>query len=241
MFTLIAHRGACCEAQENTLKSLEMAADLGADVVECDPGLTQDGKLILFHDNDLQRLAGDPRKHSDMTRSEVRESLGKAGLTLTTMEDLENHYRKDAAILFDMKIHPTDEIFFRYLKNLPFRAIAGVHSVSEAKLAVEVLGGENVLAFMPKPEDWEAYGSAGCGNLRLWEHWLGEYTPDLLKAKFPKAQVWIMARDVNNSHPLHCMDGSKESIDKAMAMHADGMLLNDIRMARAYVDSKEAK
>ncbi len=57
---VIGHRGARRLAVENTLESLRIALDLGADGVEFDVQLTADGELVLFHDDDLQRLANRP-------------------------------------------------------------------------------------------------------------------------------------------------------------------------------------
>ena len=50
---VIAH----CESQntENTISALQQAAHDGATCVECDVQMTLDDKLIIFHDNRLQR------------------------------------------------------------------------------------------------------------------------------------------------------------------------------------------
>lgn len=235
MFKLIAHRGASCEAQENTLDALRLAADLGADAVECDPRYTKDGHLVLFHDDDLSRMANDNRAVSDLTLEQLREALSRSGMALTTQEELERQYTGSAPILFDLSFYPTDDVFFRHIAALPFPVIAGVHTPAEARLAVNALGGARVLAFMRKPEDFPLYGDAGCGILRLWEGWLDRFTPAMLKERYPQAEVWIMAHDPAVRHPLFCMNGSDASIDRAIALGADGMLLNDIRRARAHL------
>lgn len=49
-FHVQGHRGACAEAQENTLPSFEKAIEAGADTVEFDVHLTKDGVLVLHHD-----------------------------------------------------------------------------------------------------------------------------------------------------------------------------------------------
>ncbi len=51
---LVAHRGLpSAEAPDNTLGSYERALHEGADAVECDLRLADDGELILFHDRGL--------------------------------------------------------------------------------------------------------------------------------------------------------------------------------------------
>lgn len=57
---VIGHRGARRLAVENTLESLRIALADGADGVEFDVQRTADGELVLFHDDDLRRLAGRP-------------------------------------------------------------------------------------------------------------------------------------------------------------------------------------
>ena len=45
-----AHRGASAEAPANTLAAFLLAAELGADGVELDVHLSQDGELVVIHD-----------------------------------------------------------------------------------------------------------------------------------------------------------------------------------------------
>ena len=55
MTTIIAHRGARSVAPENTMAAARKAFDFGADLWETDVGVTKDERLILFHDNSLER------------------------------------------------------------------------------------------------------------------------------------------------------------------------------------------
>ncbi len=52
---IIGHRGAKGQAPENTIASFKKAFELGAKWVELDVKETQDGVLILMHDDDLDR------------------------------------------------------------------------------------------------------------------------------------------------------------------------------------------
>jgi glycerophosphoryl diester phosphodiesterase len=52
---VIGHRGACGLAPENTLAAFRLAADLGAQAIETDLQLTRDGRIVLVHDDKLQR------------------------------------------------------------------------------------------------------------------------------------------------------------------------------------------
>ncbi len=59
---IVGHRGAAGEELENTLASVERALADGVDMIEVDLQLTADGKLVVFHDETLERLAGGDRR-----------------------------------------------------------------------------------------------------------------------------------------------------------------------------------
>jgi glycerophosphoryl diester phosphodiesterase len=52
---IFAHRGASADAPENTLASFKLAVEQGAQAVELDAKLSNDGKIIVIHDQTLQR------------------------------------------------------------------------------------------------------------------------------------------------------------------------------------------
>jgi glycerophosphoryl diester phosphodiesterase len=68
-----AHRGHARAAPENTLSAIRKAIDSGADYAEVDVQLTADGVIVLVHDRDLKRVAGDPRRVEGLTYDEVRK------------------------------------------------------------------------------------------------------------------------------------------------------------------------
>jgi len=62
---VVAHRGASADELENTLPAFRRARDEGADAVELDVMRCGSGEVVVFHDDDLQRLfsqAGETRK-----------------------------------------------------------------------------------------------------------------------------------------------------------------------------------
>ena len=56
-FIKIAHRGASGVYPENTQLALEKALEARVDMIEVDCQLTQDGHVVIFHDEDLKRTA----------------------------------------------------------------------------------------------------------------------------------------------------------------------------------------
>ena len=55
-FRFVAHRGASYLAPENTVASIKLAWELGADAAECDVMLSSDNQVLVFHDKKTKNL-----------------------------------------------------------------------------------------------------------------------------------------------------------------------------------------
>lgn len=53
---VIAHRGGCGLAPENTIPAIRNAVEMGVDVIEMDVQLTKDGALVVIHDSTVNRV-----------------------------------------------------------------------------------------------------------------------------------------------------------------------------------------
>ena len=56
-FKKIAHRGASGQYPENTRLAFVKAIEAGVDMIELDCQMTQDGHVVVFHDERLTRTA----------------------------------------------------------------------------------------------------------------------------------------------------------------------------------------
>lgn len=70
---VIAHRGAAGARPENTLAAFEKAIEDGADWLELDVQESADGEVIVVHDSDFMKLAGDDLKVWDATSEKLAE------------------------------------------------------------------------------------------------------------------------------------------------------------------------
>lgn len=74
MFTMqiIGHRGACGYAPENTLSSIELALDLGVEMIEIDVQMCATGELVVIHDDSVDRTTNGTGLVSELTFDELR-------------------------------------------------------------------------------------------------------------------------------------------------------------------------
>jgi len=92
---IIGHRGASADAPENTLASVRLGWEQGADAVEVDVYLTRDGHLAVIHDKTTQRTAGLDKPVTEQTLAELQsldagswKDARWAGERIPTLEDV---------------------------------------------------------------------------------------------------------------------------------------------------------
>ena len=73
MFINYAHRGASAYAPENTMLSFYLGVYMQANGIETDVQMTKDGVLVLFHDDTLRRVTGQPGCVQDYTFAQLRQ------------------------------------------------------------------------------------------------------------------------------------------------------------------------
>jgi glycerophosphoryl diester phosphodiesterase len=70
--TVFAHRGASSRAPENTLEAFRLAAESGAGGLELDIHMTSDGRIVVIHDDSVNRTTDGEGFVRDMTLHAVR-------------------------------------------------------------------------------------------------------------------------------------------------------------------------
>lgn len=106
----IAHRGASGSAPENTIAAVKKGMEAGADMIEIDVHLSKDNRLIVIHDNTLDRTTNLKGKVKDYTLEELKKAdagswFGKQwkGEPLPTLEDVINAINGKAKLLIEIK------------------------------------------------------------------------------------------------------------------------------------------
>ena len=106
---VLAHRGFIQGGVENTLPALQAAAKAGADRVEFDVLETKDGRFVVMHDTNLQRLAGRNLNVKDLTQDELTKITVRAGGMEAKIPSLEEWIQLSIQLnlpqLLEIKLH----------------------------------------------------------------------------------------------------------------------------------------
>lgn len=89
---VLAHRGLTIDAfgaaiDENTIPAFARALEVGATHLESDIQVTSDGIPVLFHDDDLARVAGTANRISELPYADLRTIQLQHGGTIPSLEE----------------------------------------------------------------------------------------------------------------------------------------------------------
>ncbi|MDZ7637857.1 MAG: glycerophosphodiester phosphodiesterase family protein [Bryobacterales bacterium] len=180
---IIAHRGSSADRPENTLSAYRRAIEAGADAIEIDLRLTNDGHLVSFHDGTLDRTTGVSGSIESTSLEEVRKldagswfGAGYEGERIPTFSEILNLAKGRIVVFIDLK--DGDEGYARQVvEDLrhwgdPKETILGVRSVAAAVYYRRHLPQTRQAGLIPKPEDIRAFAAAAVNVIRLWPEWL---------------------------------------------------------------------
>ena len=101
----IAHRGIHDNKTiaENSMTAFRKAVEAGYGI-ELDVRFTKDRRMVVFHDDDLNRMCGDPRLVSDVTYNELKNiPLRHSGETIPTLREVLDVVNGQVPLLIEMK------------------------------------------------------------------------------------------------------------------------------------------
>lgn len=107
---IAAHRGASEDLPENTIVALAAAVELGCDFVEFDVRATRDGRLVVIHDDRLERTTDGEGRVGERTLHELRPLdagswMGErhAGRKIPTLNETLAVIQQSAPFIVDFK------------------------------------------------------------------------------------------------------------------------------------------
>jgi glycerophosphoryl diester phosphodiesterase len=108
--TNIAHRGASSYAPENTRAAFDMAINMGVKHIELDVHSSKDGRLVVIHDDLLDRTTNGSGKVNDYTLKELKTlDAGSwfdhkySGEKLCTLEEILVEYKSEVYLHVEIK------------------------------------------------------------------------------------------------------------------------------------------
>ena len=134
---IYAHRGSSVEHPELTMAAYKAAIDDGADGFECDVRLTKDNQLVLWHDADMNRVAGNSTRIADSNFNEIKQHYPQV-LILEELLVLARDNKKELAIETKHPV-PTGSAVEKKVMELLVqeKPVADIHIMSFSWLALE--------------------------------------------------------------------------------------------------------
>ena len=134
---IYAHRGSSIEHPELTMAAYKAAIDDGADGFECDVRLTKDNQLVLWHDADMQRVAGNSARIADSTFKEIKSHYPQA-MTLEELLTLARDHKRELAIETKHPVPSASAVEKKVMRLLSQeKQVADIHIMSFSWLALE--------------------------------------------------------------------------------------------------------
>jgi glycerophosphoryl diester phosphodiesterase len=150
MTLVVAHRGASAQAPENTMEAFRLAVEAGADAIELDVQLSQDGQLALIHDDTVDRTtdgAGhvdgfsmDGLRHFDagarFTAADGTTPFAGVGLKIPTLPEVLDWLPDGVGLVVEIKARAAVPKVIEALRGRPVReqGLASVISFDEASI-----------------------------------------------------------------------------------------------------------
>lgn len=85
---VIGHRGAMGHETENTVASIQKAIELGVDMIEIDVFKIKSGEIVVFHDDNLERLTNAEGAIEDRNLVELQEVTVDGGHQIPLLEEV---------------------------------------------------------------------------------------------------------------------------------------------------------
>jgi glycerophosphoryl diester phosphodiesterase len=137
---IFAHRGfaAAPGLVENTIPAFQAALELGATHIESDIQVTKDGIAVLFHDDDLTRVAGLPQKISEIESEQLLAIDLGGGVRIPTLREALTTL-PEASFNLDLKVFGAIDPSVAIIRELEAEHRVLLTSFSEARRNAAIL------------------------------------------------------------------------------------------------------
>jgi glycerophosphoryl diester phosphodiesterase len=199
---IMGHRGAMGTAPENTMASFKQAVELGVEAIELDVHLSKDGKLVVIHDETVDRTTDGTGEVAELTLAELKAlDAGSsfdpkfAGERIPTLEEVLAWAKDVVPVVIEVK-------FNKHLQQIVQATVAEVERLGAADRVAVISFDHNVsfgvkslrpniitaALYVSRPVDPVGVATAAKadGLLPMW----GLLTPDQVE-KAHAAKLWV--------------------------------------------------
>ena len=100
---VIAHRGSCMEALENSFEAFDLALNQGAQRIEFDVQVTKDGEALVIHDANLKRTALKSGRVADLNAQQLRSIKLKNNEAIPFLGEVIERYKGKLEFNIELK------------------------------------------------------------------------------------------------------------------------------------------
>jgi len=117
MVLKIGHRGAAYYEPENTLRSFKKAIELEVDMIELDIRKTKDGKIVVIHDEKVNRTTNNKGFVRSYTFDQIRTLDAGKGEKIPTLEEVIDLVDNKCGIVIELKEPNTEKEVVELIKE----------------------------------------------------------------------------------------------------------------------------
>jgi glycerophosphoryl diester phosphodiesterase len=193
---IYAHRGSSLRHPENTMAAFTAALEEGATGIETDLRLTRDGVIVLAHDPNLRRVAGDRRRISDLTRAEI-DRIGLAqGHRVPILDDLWDLAHEKVRLNLEIKDPLVTPMLVGFLRNHPGDVLVTSFHLSEIDAARSAKSDVPVGPVLNRlgPEEMRRVAGRGYDAVSLAARSFSERALDFCHKERMRLLLWVVNR-----------------------------------------------
>jgi len=117
LVVVTGHRGSGFLEPENTVRSIRRAIDLGVDQVEVDVHLSKDGKLVIIHDETLDRTTNGHGFVRDYSLAELKKLDAGEGEKIPTLQEVADTVKGKVTLQIELKEPATYGLVVRTIED----------------------------------------------------------------------------------------------------------------------------
>lgn len=125
---IMGHRGAAGLEPENTLRSIRRALELGVTAVEVDVHLSRDGRLVVIHDDTVDRTTDGYGRVRDLTFAELRRLDAGKGERIPSLEEVAELVVDRAHLIVEVKAPEAGPALTEFVRSR--HLLERVHAIS---------------------------------------------------------------------------------------------------------------